>query len=78
MTSGLPTAILEQRAADQRRRLHDSVAELRATVRGTIKHKLDFRRNAQEYSRRHLPQAAAAAAVVGLAFGWAVGGIFTA
>lgn len=74
MTSGLPTEILEQRAADERRRLHDSVAELRVTM----KDRLDIRRNAEDYTRRHLPQAAAAAAVVGLAFGWAVGGIFTA
>jgi hypothetical protein len=71
--SGLPTEILEQRAADERRRLHDSVAELRVTV----KDRLDIHRNAEEYSRRHLPQAAAAAAIVGLMFGWAIGGIFT-
>lgn len=73
MTSGLPTDILEQRAAEQRRRLHDSVSELRVTV----KERLDIRRNAEEYSRHHLPQAAAAVALVGLAFGWAIGGIFT-
>lgn len=74
MTSGLPTEILEQRAADERRRLHDSVAELRVTM----KDRLDIRRNAEDYTRRHLSTAAAAAAIVGLAFGWAVGGIFTA
>lgn len=73
MTSGLPTEILEQRAADERRRLHDSVAELRVTM----KDRLDIRRNAEDYTRRHMPQAAAAAAVIGLAFGWAIGGIFT-
>ena len=74
MTSGLPTEILEQRAADERRRLHDSAAELRVTM----KDRLDIRRTAEDYTRRHLPEAAAAVAVVGLAFGWAVGGIFTA
>ncbi len=73
MTSGLPTDILEQRAAEQRRRLHDSVSELRVTVRD----RLDVRRNAEDYTRRHLSQAAIVAVVVGLAFGWAVGGIFT-
>ena len=74
MTSGLPTEILEQRAADERRRLHDSVAELRLTM----KDKLDVRRNAEDWTRRHLAQAAAGAAIVGLVFGWAFGGIFTA
>ena len=74
MTSGLPTEILEQRAADERRRLHDSVAELRATM----KDRLDVRRNAEDYTRRHLGPAAAVAAILGLAFGWTVGGIFTA
>jgi hypothetical protein len=73
MTSGLPTDILEQRAVEQRRRLHDSVSELRVTM----KDRLDVRRNAQEYSRRHLPQTAAVAAVIGLVFGWAIGGAFT-
>jgi hypothetical protein len=73
MTSGLPTEILEQRAAEQRRRLHDSVSELRVKV----KDRLDVRRNAREYSRRYFPQAAAASAIVGLVFGWAIGGIFT-
>jgi hypothetical protein len=74
MTSSLPTEILEQRAADERRRLHDSVAELRLTM----KDKLDVRRNAEDYARRHLTQAGAAAAIIGLIFGWAFGGIFTA
>lgn len=73
MTSGLPTDILEQRAADQRRRLHDSVTELRLTM----KDRLDIRRNAQDYARRHLAPAAAVAAVLGLAVGWTAGGIFT-
>ncbi len=68
----LPTDILEQRAADQRRRLHNSVAELKTTMR----EKLDWRRTAHQYSRRYFPQAAAAAAVVGLTSGWVFGGIF--
>ncbi len=74
MTSGLPTEILEQRAADERRRLHDSVAELRVAM----KDRLDIRRNAEDYTRRHLGPAATIAAILGLAFGWTVGGIFTA
>ncbi len=74
MTSGLPTDILVQRAAEQRRRLHDSAAELRVTM----KDRLDIRRNAKDYTRRHLTPAAAAAAILGLALGWTIGGSFTA
>ena len=72
MTNSLPNDVLEQRAAEQRRQLHNSVSELRSSV----KEKLDVRRNAEEYYRQHLPQAAAAAGVLGLALGWIVGGAF--
>ncbi len=72
MTSGLPTDVLEQRAAEQRRRLHNTVADMRVTVR----EKMDVRRNVNEYSRQHFPQAAAAVGTVGLALGWALGGMF--
>ena len=72
MTNSLPTDVLEQRAADQRRRIHDSVSELRSTM----KEKLDVRRNAEDYTRHHFPQAAATASVLGLALGWLVGGAF--
>jgi hypothetical protein len=72
MRESLPTDVLEQRAADQRRRIHATAAELRTTV----KEKLDIRRNAEDYTRDHFPQAAAAVGVVGLALGWLVGGAF--
>ena len=72
MNDSLPTEILEQRAAEQRQRIHASVTELRSTV----KDRLDVRRNAEDYARHRLPQAAVAAGVLGLAFGWIVGGAF--
>lgn len=65
----LPTEILEQRAIEQRRRLHNSVVELRST----LKERLDVRRTAREY----LLPAAGAAAVLGLAMGYGLTGIFT-
>jgi hypothetical protein len=65
----LPTEILEQRAIEQRRRLHNSVAELRST----LKERLDVRRTAREY----LGPAAAVAAVVGLVMGYSMTGMFT-
>lgn len=72
MTSGLPTDVLEQRAAEQRRRLHNTVAEMRSTVR----EKMDVRKNVDHYSRQYFPQAVAAVGTVGLAVGWALGGMF--
>jgi len=72
MTNSLPTEILEERAAEQRRRLHNTVSEMRSTVR----EKMDVRRNAEHYSREYFAQAAAAAGALGLAFGWTLGGIF--
>lgn len=72
MTNDLPTEILEQRAAEQRRRLHNTVSEMRSTVR----EKMDVKKNAENYSREYFPQAAAAVGAVGLALGWALGGIF--
>jgi len=72
MSESLPTDILEQRAAEQRKKIHASVSELRSTV----KERLDVRRNAEDYARNHLPEAAAGAAVLGLALGWVVGASF--
>lgn len=64
----LPSNDLELRAADERRRLHDTVQELRCQLRD----KLDVRNNA----RQHLGIACAAAAVIGLVAGYGVTGIF--
>lgn len=72
MSDLMPSDVLEQRAAEQRRRLHNTVSELKTTV----KERLDVRRNAEDYTRQHYPQAAAAAGVLGLALGWLFGGAF--
>jgi hypothetical protein len=69
MTQGMPVDILEERAADQRRQLHNAVIELKSNLRET----LDVRRNARKY----LLPAAGAAAVLGLMFGYWLTGIFT-
>ena len=65
----LPTGDLEAKAADDRRRLHTSVEELRSHLRDT----LDVNKN----TREHLGLACAAAALVGLTAGYAFTGIFT-
>jgi len=69
MTAGLPVDILEKRAADQRRQLHNTVIELRQTVR----ERLDVKRNVRE----HLWPAAAVMALLGLVLGYSLTGIFT-
>jgi ElaB/YqjD/DUF883 family membrane-anchored ribosome-binding protein len=69
MTEGIPVDVLEKRAADQRRHLHNTVSELRQSVR----QRLDVKRNVRE----HLWSASAAAAIVGLVAGYAVTGVFT-
>lgn len=69
MTKTASTDTLEARAAEQRRQLHQSVAELRSTLR----EKLDVKKNA----RAHLAPAAGVAALAGLVLGYALTGVFT-
>jgi hypothetical protein len=69
MTEGIPVDILEKRAADERRQLHNSVQQLRESVH----ERLDVKRNV----RNHLGMVSGAMAVVGLILGYGVTGIFT-
>ncbi|HKR94726.1 MAG TPA: hypothetical protein VJW55_05170 [Candidatus Angelobacter sp.] len=69
MTEGIPVDVFEKRAADQRRHLHSTVVDLRASVR----EKMDVKHNV----RNHLGLAAGALAVVGLGLGYVFTGIFT-
>ena len=68
MTSRVPFEILEERAAQQRRQLHNSVHQLRSTLR----ERLDVKRTAREY----LLPAAGVVGLIALAIGWSLGGIF--
>jgi hypothetical protein len=70
MTNNIPVDVLEKRAADQRRQLHNSVSELRQSVR----ERLDVKRNVRE----HLWPAAGAVALIGLVAGYGIAGVFTA
>lgn len=65
MTVPISTDLLEQRAASQRQRIHDSVNELRQH--------LDPQTNARIY----LWRASAAAAILALALGYGIAGAFT-
>ncbi len=69
MKGGIRVEVLEKRAADERRQLHNSVAELRQTVQT----RLDVKRNV----RNHLPLIAGSLALLGLAVGYSVTGVFT-
>ena len=69
MGATVPTDVLELRAAEQRRRIHDSILELRQQ----IDHKLDVRKKASEYV---LP-ASGAAAFMGLLLGYGVASMFS-
>jgi hypothetical protein len=69
MTEGIPVDVLEKRAADERRQLHNSVQQLRESVH----ERLDVKRNV----RNHLGMVSGAMAVIGLIVGYSVTGIFT-
>lgn len=64
----LPSYDLELRAADERKRLHDVVAEFRSRVRED----LDLKKQLRE----RLPLACSAAAVVALGLGYSLTGLF--
>ena len=68
LSSELPSDLLEMRAAEQRRRLHNTVTELRSAVR----ERMDLKKTAAE----HVWPLAGAAAAIGLILGYTTGGIF--
>ncbi len=72
-SNGVPADVLEQRAEEQRRRLHNSVSDLRYSVRETVREKLDVRRYLHEY----MGPAASLAALFGLLLGYGTAGLFT-
>ncbi len=69
MGSTLPTDVLELRAAEQRRQIHNSVSELRTQMR----EKLDIKKNAREY----VWPASGVVGLVGLVVGYGFAGMFT-
>jgi hypothetical protein len=64
----MPSDVLELRAVEQRRRLHDALADLRATVAE--------RADVNRVAREHVWPASGLAAVLGLLLGYGIGGIF--
>lgn len=72
-SSQLPSEVLEQRAAEQRHRLHNTVADLRESVRDNVRERLDARR----YLRRYMWPMTIGFSVVGLTLGYEFAGMFT-
>jgi len=68
-SSELPSYELELRAAEDRKRLHSSMEELRQQ----LQEKLDVRKNA----RQHVASLSAAAALFSFVVGYSFVGIFT-
>jgi hypothetical protein len=64
-----PTYTLELRAADQRRRLHSSVVELRSRVQERL--------DPKQIGREYIVPASGIAALVGLVVGYGLTGMFT-
>lgn len=69
MTNPFSADDLEQRAASQRQRLHESVVELRSTVRERL--------DVQKVARSHIWRASVAVGAMALAAGYALASAFT-
>ncbi len=67
----VPTATLEQRAVEQRRRIHNTISELRSQVEDTVREKL----NVERYAREYVWPAAGTAALFSLLFGYGTAGL---
>ena len=70
ITPDVSTSALEQQAIEQRRRIHNTVNELRTQVRETVQEKLDVERYAREYVR----PASAGAFLLSLLIGYGMAG----
>ena len=68
----LPAEILEQRAAEQRRALHNDVQELRSVVRSEVRERTDVKCNV----RRHFAPVSGVTALIALSLGYGACGIF--
>ena len=72
LSSHVPTEILEQRAAEQRDRIHESVSELKSSMKETLRERLDV----ESYTRKHLWPILGVASFVGLMAGYATAAVF--
>lgn len=76
----MPAEILEKRAAQQRRALHNDVQQLRTVVEAEVREKVDEVRDHLDVKRnvaRYFGPVAAATALIAMFFGYSFTGIFT-
>lgn len=79
VTGNLPPEELEQRAAEQRHRLHDSVSELQSSLTGlknSVEENVRERLDVNRFARKHMWQLAAGASVLALMAGHGFAGMF--
>jgi hypothetical protein len=72
-TQNLPVDLLEERAEQQRRRLHHSVSELKTNVRETVRERLE----PKVYLRKYFWQATVTVSLLALLVGHGTAGLFT-
>ncbi len=80
LPSHFPAEVLEQRAAEQRRRLHNSVSDLRSSLtelKTDVEEKVRERLDPSRIARQHLWPIAAGVSLIALLAGHAVAGMFT-
>jgi hypothetical protein len=68
----LPVEVLEERAS-QERKLHDSVSELKSSVRETVRERLDVKL----YVSKYFWPATAAVSLMALLLGYGTASVFT-
>jgi len=73
ISSHTPPDVLESQAAEQRKRIHQSISELRFSVRETVRERLD----AKAYARTHIWQLIGGATAVAFVLGHGFAGMFT-
>lgn len=80
LSSHFPAEVLEQRAAEQRRRLHESVSDLRSSLtelKSDVEEKVRERLDPNRVARQHLWPIAAGASFLALLAGHSFAGWFT-
>ena len=80
LSSHFPSEILEQRAAEQRKRLHNSVSDLRSSLtdlKSSVEENVRERLDVTRFARQHLGALAAGVSVMAMLAGYGVAGMFT-
>jgi ElaB/YqjD/DUF883 family membrane-anchored ribosome-binding protein len=75
-----PAELLEQRAAEQRLRIHASVGELKSSLielKSSVQENIRERLDMKSYARQHFRGVAVGAAAFAIVLGYGIAGIFT-